>query len=274
MIKQSLPAVSLVTVENFDTFAKSDKVVIVGFFEADDTTSNQTFTAVANVQRDDFIFGATNDASLAESQGVKLPGVVLYKTYDEGKDIYAGEFELESLKAWTKQSAVPLMGEVGPETYTGYMESGLPLAYIFVDSEADKKRLGEELTPVAAKFQGRVNFATIDAIQFGGHAGNLNLYCPFATALIGVVRRNGRHSQSKMSRRTRNSLSINLKRLLPRLLRNLSIVMSTEISNPVSRVNLSPKHRKDLSPLSSPTRTMRLSLMTAKMFSLSSTLLG
>jgi protein disulfide-isomerase A1 len=175
MIKQSLPAVSIVTADNFDTFTKSDKVVIVGFFSAADTASNETFTALANAQRDDFIFGASNDAALAKAQGVKLPGVVMYKSYDEGKTVNTGKFEQAPLQAWTKQSAVPLMGEVGPETYSAYMESGLPLAYVFVENEDDKNRFKDELTAVAGKFRGKVNFATIDAVQFGGHASNLNL---------------------------------------------------------------------------------------------------
>ena len=175
MIKQLLPAVTLVTPENFETFGKSDKVVIIGFFDASDSASNQTFTSLANAQRDEFVFGATSDASLAEAQGVKVPGVVMYKTYDDAKTVYSGAFEQPALQAWTKQNAVPIMGEVGPDTYTGYLESGLPLAYIFVQNEAEKKRLGDELTPVAAKFRGKINFATIDAVQFGGHANNLNL---------------------------------------------------------------------------------------------------
>jgi protein disulfide-isomerase A1 len=179
MIKQSLPAVSLVSAENFDSFTKSDKVVIVGFFAADDTKSNQTFAAVADSQRDDFIFGATNDAALAKKEGVKVPGVVMYKDYDEGKTVNSGKFEQAALQAWAKQSAVPLMGEVGPETYTGYMESGLPLAYLFVENDADKKTIGESLLAIASKYRGKINFATIDAVQFGGHASNLNLYNPF-----------------------------------------------------------------------------------------------
>jgi protein disulfide-isomerase A1 len=178
MIKQSLPAVSFVTADNFESFSKSDKVVIIGFFAADDTTSNNTFAAVSNAQRDDFIFGATNDAALAKKEGVSIPGVVMYKDFDEGKTVNTGKFEQAPLEAWTKQAAVPLMGEVGPETYTGYMESGLPLAYLFVENDEDKKRLGDALLPVASKYRGKVNFATIDAVQFGGHASNLNLYQP------------------------------------------------------------------------------------------------
>lgn len=100
----------------------------------------------------------------------------MYKSYDDARTVYSGVFEQAALQGWTKQNAVPVMGEVGPETYTGYMESGVPLAYIFVASDAEKKKLAEELTPIAAKFRGKINFATIDAVQFGGHAKNLNLY--------------------------------------------------------------------------------------------------
>ena len=178
MIKQSLPPVSDVTAANFDSFTQSDKVVVIGFFAADDTKSNQTFSAVANAQRDDFLFGATNDAALAKAQGVTVPGVAIYKSYDEGKSVYTGKFDQAAIIGWTKQAAVPLMGEVGPETYAAYMESGLPLAYVFVENEADKKKFNEELTPLAAKYRGKINFATIDAVQFGGHASNLNLYYP------------------------------------------------------------------------------------------------
>src|SRR5262245_34011782 len=124
MIKQSLPAVTDVTSSNFEPFIHSDKVVVVGFFEPADTASNQTFAALANSQRDDFIFGATNDAALAKDQGVDLPAVILYKKYDEGKTIYTGPFEAESLKEWTRKVSVPLMGEIGPDTYTGYLDSG------------------------------------------------------------------------------------------------------------------------------------------------------
>jgi protein disulfide-isomerase A1 len=175
MIKQSLPAVTLLTPENFETFVKSDKVVVVGFFEAEDKASNETFTAVANSQRDDFLFGATTDASLAKAEGAKVPDVMLYKSYDDPKEDYEGEFDTAAIQKWTKKMSVPVMGEVNPDTYTGYITSGVPLAYIFVENDEVKKKLGEMLRPVAAKVRGKVNFATLDAVQFGGHAKNLNL---------------------------------------------------------------------------------------------------
>jgi protein disulfide-isomerase A1 len=121
MTKQALPAVSVLTSDSLEEFKTSDKVVVVAYFGTDDKTSNTTFSEVAESLRDEYLFGATNDAELAKAEGVKQPGIVLYKSFDEGKDIFDGKFNVESISKFTKTSAIPLVGEVGPETYAGYM---------------------------------------------------------------------------------------------------------------------------------------------------------
>ena len=121
MIKQSLPAVSSLTAETLEDFKGTDKVVVVAYFDKDDKKSNETFTAVANDLRDDYLFGATNDASLAKAEGVKAPAIVLYKSFDEGKNTFEEKFDKEAIEKFAKASATPLIGEVGPETYSGYM---------------------------------------------------------------------------------------------------------------------------------------------------------
>ena len=121
MTKQALPAVSVLTSETLEEFKTSDKVVVIAYFDAEDKSSNTTFSEIAESLRDDYLFGATNDAKLAKAEGVKQPGVVLYKTFDEGKDVFDGKFEKEAITKFTKDSATPLVGEVGPETYASYM---------------------------------------------------------------------------------------------------------------------------------------------------------
>ncbi|KAF2760701.1 protein disulfide-isomerase [Pseudovirgaria hyperparasitica] len=175
MTKQALPAVSDITKETIEDFKIADKVVLVGFFAADDKASNETFTSVADSLRDDYLFGASSDAALAEAEGVTQPAIVLYKTFDEGKNTFTEAFEKEAIEAFTKTSATPLIGEVGPETYAGYMAAGLPLAYVFAETPEEREELSKELKEVAEKHKGVVNFATIDAKAFGQHAGNLNL---------------------------------------------------------------------------------------------------
>ena len=175
MVKQSLPAVSLLTKETLEEFKTADKVVLVAYIDATDKASNETFSAAAEKLRDTYLFGGVNDVAVAEAEGVKAPAVVLYKAFDEGKVVFKGKFEAEAIEKFAKTAATPLIGEVGPDTYSGYMSAGLPLAYIFAETEEERKELGDAIKPIAQEYKGVVNFATIDAKAFGAHAGNLNL---------------------------------------------------------------------------------------------------
>lgn len=121
MTKQSLPAVSVLGKDTLEEFKTADKVVLVAYFAADDKASNETFTSVAEKYRDMYLFGATNSAELAEAEGVSQPSIVLYKSFDEGKNVYTEKFDQEAIEKFASTAATPLVGEVGPETYQGYM---------------------------------------------------------------------------------------------------------------------------------------------------------
>lgn len=122
MTKQSLPSVSLLHSQDaLEEFKTADKVVLVGFFDKDDKTSNATFSEVADELRDNFLFAATSDAALAKAEGVKQPAIVLYKTFDEGKNTFEETFAKDTVVEFAKSASTPLIGEVGPETYANYM---------------------------------------------------------------------------------------------------------------------------------------------------------
>ncbi|KAI9846874.1 MAG: protein disulfide-isomerase precursor [Sclerophora amabilis] len=175
MTKQSMPAVSTLDKETIEEFKTADKVVLVAFFEADDKTSNETYSTLAETLRDTYLFGASSDADLAKAEGVKQPSIILYKQFDEGKSTFTEKFDGEAIEAFIKKASIPLFGEIGPETYSGYISAGIPLAYLFAETPEERTELAETLKPVAEKHRGVVNFATIDAKAFGAHAGNLNL---------------------------------------------------------------------------------------------------
>ncbi|PGG96754.1 protein disulfide-isomerase domain [Blastomyces parvus] len=175
MTKQSLPAVSKVTADNLEDVKTLDKLVIIGYFAEDDKESNETFTAVAEALRDDFLFAATNDAKLAAAEDVKQPGVILYKDFDDRKEIFDGEFFQEDITSFVKVASIPLVGEIGPETYAGYMASGIPLAYMFAETPEEREEFAAMLKPIAKKHKGSISIGTIDATAYGAHAGNLNL---------------------------------------------------------------------------------------------------
>jgi len=175
MTKQSLPAVSHVAAESLEEFKTMDKIVLVAYSGADNKAANEAFTSLADAQRDNYLFGATDDATLAETEGVKQPSIVLYKDFDEKKAVYDGTFEEEDLLKWIKTASTPLVGEVNPETYSAYMSSGLPLAYIFADTPEEREKFATDFKAIAEKHRGEINFATLDSKLFGAHASNLNL---------------------------------------------------------------------------------------------------
>jgi len=176
MTKQALPPVSVIETKDFDSFKTQDKVVVVAYLSEDDKANTDLLNSVADAHRLDYLFGSSSDAALAEKEGVKAPAVVIYRSFDEPKVVYDGKLEKDELVKFIKSAATPLIGEVGPETYQGYMAAGIPLAYLFVEKDAkNKAELVEAITPIAKEFKGKINFATIDATAFGAHAPNLNL---------------------------------------------------------------------------------------------------
>lgn len=175
MTKQSMPAVSILTEETLEDFKTMDKIVIVGYIGSDDKTANKSFTAFAESQRDNYLFGASNDAALAKTEGAKQPSIVLYKDFDEKKAVYDGKLDEEAILKWVKIASTPLVGELGPETYSKYMAAGIPLAYIFAETAEEREQFAEEFRPIAEKHRGEINIVTLDAKAFGAHAGNLNL---------------------------------------------------------------------------------------------------
>jgi protein disulfide-isomerase A1 len=106
--------------------------------------------------------------------------LVVYKKFDEGRSDYPAT-ALSSLTdtklvGWLKENATPLLDEVSGENYSFYAESGLPLAYIFVDPSTEgKDAFVETFKPLAKSYKGKINFVWIDAIKFGEHAKSMNL---------------------------------------------------------------------------------------------------
>ncbi|KAE8348226.1 protein disulfide-isomerase [Aspergillus coremiiformis] len=175
MVKQSLPAISSVSTENLEEIKTMDKIVVIGYIASDDQAANEVFATCAESQRDNYLFAATSDASIAKAEGVKQPSIVLYKDFDEKKATYDGKIEQDALLSWVKTASTPLVGELGPETYSGYITAGIPLAYIFSETKEEREKFAEEFKPIAEKHKGAINIVTIDAKMFGAHAGNLNL---------------------------------------------------------------------------------------------------
>lgn len=159
----------------------ADKIVVIAYVSKTEDAPAPVFSAAAETLRDDYLFGLSDNEEVIKAAGVTTPAIVIYKKFDEGRDdMPAAEVEkvtAASLTAFIKSNAIPLFDEVTGENYGNYAESGLPLAYLFIDP-ADKDALAttvKELTPIAKKNKGKVNFVWIDAVKFVEHGKNLGL---------------------------------------------------------------------------------------------------
>ncbi|KAI0238939.1 protein disulfide-isomerase precursor, partial [Massospora cicadina] len=192
MKKQLLPTVSEPTAENFEEFLASDKVVMIGYFKDTESEEARVFTELAKKYRNEFLFGRVSDEKLAKEHGASFPGVVLYKKFDEGKDIYTGDFNLDELTEFLKTSSTPLLDDISPDNFRKYMDSKLPLAYIFVESEEERNAYDASLKDLAKKVKGKVNMVFINATSYGRHAESLNLKLEFPTFGIQEFEPNGK----------------------------------------------------------------------------------
>ncbi|KAK2466246.1 hypothetical protein APHAL10511_001888 [Amanita phalloides] len=179
MIKQSLPAVSDVTIDNHSEFQKADKFVAIAYLASPTDAPAVQFSAVAEAHRDDYLFGLSTDKAVIESAGVTPPALIVYRTFDEPRSEYpypVSALTSEELVNWLKELSVPILDQVSGENYRTYATSDKPLAYVFVDPTDEKKdELLEAIRPVAKKYKPKMNFVWIDASQFGDHAKALNL---------------------------------------------------------------------------------------------------
>jgi len=173
--KRTMPPMSDVKHEELDKFAESDRLVVLGYFKSESDPEREVLHGVANEMNEEIVFGQALDEASHKAHEVTPPAIVLYRQFDERKTVYSDAMDADSLKAFLNENKMPLMDEVGPENFMKYMESGLPLAYLFLADDDTRKTLPEELKSVAKDFKGKVNFVWIDAAKYSGHAENLNL---------------------------------------------------------------------------------------------------
>lgn len=179
--RQSLPAVTPVTAANHEEFKKADKIVVLAYLSESTDATAAAFNAAAETHRDDYLFGISTDEAAIKAAGVTPPAVVVYKKFDEGRNDMSAEEVAEatagSITEFIKSNAMPLFDEVSGENYQSYAASGKPLAYLFVDptDQGELKKVVKELTPIAAKHKGKINFVWIDAVKFVEHGKSLGL---------------------------------------------------------------------------------------------------
>ena len=99
--------------------------MVVGYLAFDDKASYEAFTSVAEAMHDDYVFGITNDQNLAGEVQSLFPKIVLYKDFDEEKNILWMSYDVEAIIAFIRAWGTPLVAEFHPELHYQYVDVGL-----------------------------------------------------------------------------------------------------------------------------------------------------
>jgi protein disulfide-isomerase A1 len=175
--KQTLPAVSILeSVEKVNQFSTEERVVIIGFFDSETSPEFEKFKQTAEALRESFIFGAVvGKPDINKEFSVdSTPAVILFKQFDEGKNILAAK-DFDNLEHFIKTNSVPLIDEIGPHNFKNYMNQ--PLGYLFVDLTVDgqKDKYVEMIRSIAEESKGKLNWVYIDWAKYARHAERLGL---------------------------------------------------------------------------------------------------
>jgi protein disulfide-isomerase A1 len=137
VIKKSGPAVQIIeTAEELEALKAANDVVLFAVVDAVDGSARAILEKVANSD-DTSIVVASIKTDISED-ATAVNSAVLYKKFDEGKNVYSGEFEIEPLSAFLKKSGTPLLITFSqanaPKIFGGDLKEHM---LIFVDTTKD-----------------------------------------------------------------------------------------------------------------------------------------
>lgn len=162
--KTGPPAKQLSTAEEAKAFKESAPVVVVGFFKDQSSADAKAFLAVAT-DVDDFPFAISSEDQVGTELGRDKDGVVLFKTFDEGRNDFEGEYTVEALTSFIKTNSLPLVVEFTHETASKIFGGDIKSHTLLFVSKASPE-YAEHLNTfrsVAKKFKSKLIFVSIDA---------------------------------------------------------------------------------------------------------------
>lgn len=165
LLKKTGPAAKeLTTVEEAETFTKDNNVAVIGFFTDRDSDEAKAFFSAANTI-DDYPFAITSSEDVIKKYETESGKIVLFKQFDEGKAVYDGKFDDESIKKFVNSQAMPLVVDFNHDSaqkiFGGEIKSHL---LFFLSKEAGHfEKYAEPAKEIAKGFREKILFVSINA---------------------------------------------------------------------------------------------------------------
>jgi protein disulfide-isomerase A1 len=191
MKRHSQPVVTpLETAQRVAEFSTRDKVTIIGYLDDSDVSSNEVFTAVAGSYRDYYLFGSTANEAFGAAEKVSKPSIVIYKTFDEGKNVFQEAFKLDKVRSFVVDAATPHIREIGVDLNRASVcfhipslllqadklqSANAPMAVIFAEGQEQREHLVKALRPVAESTKEEMFWIIVDPERYPEYAPRVAL---------------------------------------------------------------------------------------------------
>merc|ERR1712020_738275 len=161
--KTGPPAKALAGADDAKAFVEGKDVAVIGCF-ADQTTDGAKAFLGAASSMDDIPFGITGDEAVCSEHGVSGEGVVVLKTFDDGKASLTEDLTEENIAKFVSAESLPLVVDFNHETaqknFSGEVKSHFLLfSSAKADDHEDKLTIMREQ---AKKNKGKMLFVTIN----------------------------------------------------------------------------------------------------------------
>ncbi|CCC66592.1 hypothetical protein NCAS_0A00320 [Naumovozyma castellii] len=100
---------------------------------------------------------------------------------------------------WTKVSLLPFFQDCKIADFNKYMETKMPLAYLFYTDKNDLVKYTDFFTELGQKYRGEVNFIALDANTYSNHVKHLSLKQQYPLFAIHNVTNNMKYSLPQLS---------------------------------------------------------------------------
>jgi len=162
--KSGPPATPLTEVEAAEEFAGKAKVTVLGFFKDQESDEAKAFLKAAG-GLDEQQFGITSEQALYTKFDINADNkVILLKKFDEGRADLKGEITVDSVRAFVKANALPLVVDFNQDTAKQiFGDNNVKGHFIVFSSAADEKhehRL-HAARNIAKDYKGEIMFVSV-----------------------------------------------------------------------------------------------------------------
>jgi protein disulfide-isomerase A1 len=156
-------AKELKTQEEIDAFVKENEgTAIVGYFKNKECEEYKQYINYLETDNtfEDFAAGEVFESSLVSD----APFLKLYRSFDE--EITTKDFK--NAKEWLATNGYPLLEEISARNFRRFVESGVPLAVLFLDysKQQECEKVKKIIENVASSRKGKMNWVYSNGVEY------------------------------------------------------------------------------------------------------------